>query len=617
MKNYYKKLFAIFIIFSLFSTALFARNSVHTINENWEFYLSKFITSNPQEKPDFLIDIPNSWQDYVETSSKSKYGYFSYRKVITGLDPNKEYAIFLAESPQNSCKFFINGKLLNQIGTPGTSSETEKPYFAPIYSIFYPDEQGNVEIIFHVSSFVQTKSGIFNSIFLGEKPDILFYYTLQNGVAWLVIGTLAILSCLNILLFVLSPKRRENLYFSLLTIVLAFRVGISGFSIFSIAFPTIPYRLLLMMESVSIWTTPMLLCFIILVSADTKIKNHVALKTLLFSATFVGLISLFLPESVGVFLSPFIDTISLVIPCFIFVFLITQITIDNIITVLNLSTILVLTLALAFEMFFKTRTFASPFQVYPLFFLVYAIFQFITLAAQQSILYNKQKALVKHLKKLNDVCLSFVPKEFLKQIDKNSVNKVELGDYSEKQMTITYTNLDFISKWETDLSSEQEYTLFSNCVSIMYPIIKKYNGYIAKIISEDIVALFPNHPSDAINCNLEISEMLSNYTNQEINDYFTLKKSTGVHYGNLLLGTIGEEHRLNDTVISEAVNVVSRLSDVAKTYNVDFVFSDEVFNIIRENKFDFAQLGITTIKGKSQPLSIYTCTKKQTGVKND
>ena len=59
------------------------------------------------------------------------------------------------------------------------------------------------------------------------------------------------------------------------------------------------------------------------------------------------------------------------------------------------------------------------------------------------------------------------------------------------------------------------------------------------------------------------------------------------------------------------------VSDVAKTYNVDFVFSDEVFNIIRENKFDFAQLGITTIKGKSQPLSIYTCTKKQTGVKND
>ena len=617
MKNYYKKLFAIFIIFSLFSISLFARDSIHTINENWEFYLSKFIPSNPQEKPDFLIDIPNLWQDYVDSSKKTKYGYFSYRKVITGLDPNTEYAIFLAESPQNSCKFFINGKLFSQIGTPGTSSETEKPYFAPIYSIFYPDEQGNAEFIFHVSSFVQTKSGIFNSIFLGKKSDILFYYTLQNGVAWLVIGTLAILSCLNILLFVLSPKRRENFYFSLLTTVLTFRVGISGFSVFSIAFPSIPYRLLLMMESVSIWTTPMFLCFIILVSADTKIKNHVALKTMLFSATFVGLFSLFLPESVGVFLGPFIDTISLVIPCFIFIFLITQITIDNIITVLNLSTILILTLALAFEMFFKTRTFSSPFQVYPLFFLAYAIFQFITLAAQQSILYNKQKALVKHLKKLNDVCLSFVPKEFLKQIDKNSVNKVELGDYAEKQMTITYTNLDFISKWETELSSEQEYSLFSNCVSIIYPIIKKHNGYIAKIISEDIVALFPNHPSDAINCNLEISEMLSNYTNQEINDYFTLKKSTGVHYRNLLLGTIGEEHRLNDTVISEAVNVVSRLSEVAKTYNVDFVFSDEVFNIIRENKFDFAQLGITTIKGKSQPLSIYTCTKKQTGVKND
>ena len=361
----------------------------------------------------------------------------------------------------------------------------------------------------------------------------------------------------------------------------------------------------------------MLLCFIILVSADTKTKNHIAIKIVLFSATIVGLLSLFLPKSISVFLDPFIDTISLTIPCFIFVFLITQITVDNIITVLNLSTITVLTLALAFEMFFKSKTITTPFQVYPLFFLAYAVFQFITLAAQQSIMYNKQKNLVKHLKKLNDVCLSFVPKEFLKQIDKNSINKVELGNYTEKPMTIIYTNLDFISKWESELSSEQEYTLFSNCVGIIYPIIKKHNGYIAKIVSEDIIALFPNHPSDAINCSLEISSMLVTFANQESNNYFSLKKSTGVHYGNLLLGTIGEKNRLDDAVISEAVNVVSRLSEVAKIYNVDFVFSDEVFNIIRENKYDFSQLGITTIKGKSQPLSIYTCTKKETGVKND
>ena len=113
---------------------------------------------------------------------------------------------------------------------------------------------------------------------------------------------------------------------------------------------------------------------------------------------------------------------------------------------------------------------------------------------------------------------------------------------------------------------------------------------------------------------MEITEKLTKYANKEENNYFDLKKATGLHYGNILLGTIGEENRLDDTVISETVNVVSRLSEVAKTYNVDFVFSDEVFNIIRENKFDFAQLGITTIKGKSQPLSIYTCTNRQNDV---
>ena len=617
MKFYNKKFLATIIIFSLFALSLFAKESTVTpINENWEFYLNQFVTSNPQEEPNLLLNIPERWNEREEIKSAniSEVGYFSYRKVISGLDPKKEYAILLAESPVSASRLLINGEVKKQIGTPATSAENEKPFFSPIYTYFSPDEKGNVEIIFHISSFYQQKNGIYNSVFFGEKNDIFFYYILQNGVAWLVIGTLAILFSLTVLLYCLSPIRRENLYFSFLTLVLAFRVGISGFSVFSIAFPNLSYKLLLLMESASIWVTPMLLCFIILVSADTKIKNHILIKIVLFSATFIGLISLFLPESATGVLDPFIDAISVSIPLFIFVFLITQIKVDNIITVLNLSTIVVLTMALAFEMFFKSRTFSNPFQVYPLFFFAYAIFQFATLAVQQSIMHNKQKRLVRHLKQLNDVCLSFVPKEFLKQIDKNSINKVELGNYSEKQMTITYTNLDFISKWESDLSSEQEYVLFSECVAIILPIIQKHNGYISKILSENIISLFPNHPSDAVNCYLEITEKLTEYANREENNYFALKKATGLHYGNILLGTIGEENRLDDTVISETVNVVSRLSKVAKTYNVDFVFSDEVFNIIRENKFDFAQLGITTIKGKSQPLSIYTCTSRQNDV---
>ena len=203
MKFYNKKFLATIIIFSLFALSLFAKESTVTpINENWEFYLNQFVTSNPQEEPNLLLNIPEQWnkREEIKSANISEVGYFSYRKVISGLAPKKEYAILLAESPVSASRLLINGEVKKQIGTPATSAENEKPFFSPIYTYFSPDEKGNVEIIFHISSFYQQKNGIYNSVFFGEKNDIFFYYILQNGVAWLVIGTLAILFSLTVLL---------------------------------------------------------------------------------------------------------------------------------------------------------------------------------------------------------------------------------------------------------------------------------------------------------------------------------------------------------------------------------------------------------------------------------
>ena len=78
-----------------------------------------------------------------------------------------------------------------------------------------------------------------------------------------------------------------------------------------------------------------------------------------------------------------------------------------------------------------------------------------------------------------------------------------------------------------------------------------------------------------------------------------------------MLGTIGEENRLEDTVISESVNLVHRISAIARKMNIDFIFSDTFYELISENKFDFAHLGTTAVKGKSQPITIYTCSKQK------
>ena len=605
-----RKLCLAFVIFSLFFP-IFAESSLTPLT-TWDFYWGKFIHSNTDEVPDLQVEIPSNWKNpsKIITGEKQKYGFSSYRKIITGLDPELDYAVILPQSPESACKLFVNGQEIFSVGSVSSSKENHKSSTSPIFVSFKSDNSGTAEIIFHISNFEKNGGGLTNNVFLGLKQDVFKYFISQNGTTWLVIGTLIILSCLNILLYFLSSRKKENLFFSFLTFILAARLGVSRFPVFAITFPILPHELLLRIDYFTIWSSPLLLCFIALIRSVKRARQHIVTKLFIGVAIGIGLITTLAPISIATILLPIVEGLSFSIITLSFISLLCQLRNKNIHTVLNLISFTILAVALYSDIFHITNK-TSPFSFFPLLFFTFSLFQFLSLAAQQRILHSTQKKLVVNLKQLNDMCLKFVPKEFLTQIDKNSINKVSLGDYTEKNMTISYTNLEFSSIWENEISAEQEYTLFSNCVSLIYPIIKKHNGYIAKIISQNIICLFSKHPSDAINCTMEITTELEKYMNQLNNESLVLKKSTGIHYGKMVLGTIGEEGRLDDTVISESVSLVARLSAVARNMGINFLFSDTFYNLISENNYDFAQLGQTVIKGKSQPITIYTCSKKK------
>ena len=196
MNKTQKIIFLIIVIFSIFCFHTFAENSVFPITKDWAFYWNQFISSNPEEEPSLYVNIPESWNDaiYQITNKETSYGYASYRKVISGLIPNKEYAILINESPESSCKLFVNGELLAQVGTPAISQEFEIPHFSPIYIYFSADSKGEVELIFHISNYTQSSGGILSNVFFGDRQDIFKYYILQSGLGWLVVGTLIILT---------------------------------------------------------------------------------------------------------------------------------------------------------------------------------------------------------------------------------------------------------------------------------------------------------------------------------------------------------------------------------------------------------------------------------------
>ena len=105
---------------------------------------------------------------------------------------------------------------------------------------------------------------------------------------------------------------------------------------------------------------------------------------------------------------------------------------------------------------------------------------------------------------------------------------------------------------------------------------------------------------------------------------FLLSKSTevgrlpirigvGIHFGHLMLGTVGEERRMDGTVISDAVNLSARLEGLTKEYGAPVLVSEQVQTLIDGRlPFHTRYLGSVKVKGKKQSVGIFEVIEGET-----
>ena len=73
-----------------------------------------------------------------------------------------------------------------------------------------------------------------------------------------------------------------------------------------------------------------------------------------------------------------------------------------------------------------------------------------------------------------------------------------------------------------------------------------------------------------------------------------------------MLGTIGEQHRMDGTVISDAVNLASRIESLTKAYKVGILISQFTRErLANPDAYDIRLVDTVTVKGKTHPVSLY------------
>ena len=231
----------------------------------------------------------------------------------------------------------------------------------------------------------------------------------------------------------------------------------------------------------------------------------------------------------------------------------------------------------------------------------------LNLLSSQIAISIKNARLYTNITQLNQAYKRFVPHEFLSLLEKQSIIEVELGDQVEKEMSILFADIRDFTSLSEKMSPQDNFDFINSYLSKMEPIISQYKGFIDKYIGDAIMALFPTNADDAVSAAISILKKLLDYNkDRQKAGYKLIDIGIGLNTGRLMLGTVGGENRMDCTVISDAVNLASRIEGMTKMYGVTLLISEDTYIHLNDaSKYAIRTIDRVKVKGKSEPVTVY------------
>ncbi|SKB14683.1 Serine/threonine protein kinase and signal transduction histidine kinase with GAF sensor (modular protein) [Planktothrix sp. PCC 11201] len=208
---------------------------------------------------------------------------------------------------------------------------------------------------------------------------------------------------------------------------------------------------------------------------------------------------------------------------------------------------------------------------------------------------------------LTDAAARFVPHEFLSFLGYESIVEVQLGAAVQKEMSILFADIRDFTSLSEDMTPEDNFKFINAFLSRMEPAIVDNYGFIDKYIGDEIMALFGGSADDSVRAGVEMITRLNDYNEtRQRPGRPPIKIGIGINTGGLMLGIVGGKNRLDSTVISDSVNVASRIENLTKNYGVSLLITHWTFMALEDaNQYAIRIIDRVKVKGKSDAVTVY------------
>ncbi len=205
----------------------------------------------------------------------------------------------------------------------------------------------------------------------------------------------------------------------------------------------------------------------------------------------------------------------------------------------------------------------------------------------------------------------YVPSDLVSMLIRDNQN-AEIG--GKKQcLTLMFSDIENFTGIAERTKPEELIGRLYDYFSLLAHTITDNKGTIDKYIGDSIMA-FWGAPVDietktharlacrsALTCQMQ-GFNLSNIWSREGKPRFRTR--FGIHTGEVVVGNMGSDERINYTVLGDSVNLASRLEGLNKYYGTEIIASGATHELVKD-EFEFRLLDKITVKGKVLPIFIY------------
>ncbi|MEX0308985.1 MAG: adenylate/guanylate cyclase domain-containing protein [Tateyamaria sp.] len=132
-------------------------------------------------------------------------------------------------------------------------------------------------------------------------------------------------------------------------------------------------------------------------------------------------------------------------------------------------------------------------------------------------------------------------------------------------------------------------------------------GIVDKFVGDGAMVVFDDSHDDAATCAVAFSrDLLMRF--DEVN------LGIGIHIGQVFAGVVGEEGRLEYTVLGDAVNVAARLETATKAQGVSLLVSEAVMQALDQSATDWSHYPSLVLPGRQGTISAWGMTADQARV---